>query len=461
MRFCEFSKAEIFPMIRAIRLRFRRFPVLAGVMLVVLISPANAQSASAQSASAQSTNAQSVRTEEPLTWEDAVKQLLARNPDAALAEVAVAAARADLQRASVRPNSQLTLGDSGWRRAGPASSDASLSAQIDQAFERGNKRGLRIDAARAQIDAVGDESNDIRRLLLQSLAETFADVAAAGSKVELSRAIAETFERVATLAQKRVDAGDLSPTDAVRARADAQRALNDVTAAAQELSLARVRLAFLLGQPAQNATLMVKTDGLPSRIPQDLAALAEKRADVRAARARLRASESAAELALAQRTRDVSIGFQLAHSSGDAGPKLGLSVSIPLFTGNYFEGDIQRSITDRDAAQLLLQKTLQNARAEVARLESTLSSVAERERRIRESVVPLARRAADAVQYAFGRGAGTVLDVLDARRQLRAAELEAIAALAELQKARAALALFDVEQSAPASTLLQSKWDTP
>jgi cobalt-zinc-cadmium efflux system outer membrane protein len=54
--------------------------------------------------------------------------------------------------------------------------------------------------------------------------------------------------------------------------------------------------------------------------------------------------------------------------------------------------------------------------------------------------LPAARRAAAAAEFAYTKGAAGVIELLDARRQLRAVELEAVGAYAEYAKARAGLA---------------------
>jgi outer membrane protein TolC len=178
--------------------------------------------------------------------------------------------------------------------------------------------------------------------------------------------------------------------------------------------------------------------------PADVPALAEARAE--------RASRPAPGWAAPRRhcswpglsgVRDVTVGLLTSHSPMDTGPSVGVTLSVPLFVNNYFDADIRRAAADLDTARFALDKVLQSARGDLQRAELALASAAERERRIREGIVPLARRAAEAVEFAFTRGAATVLDVLDARRQLRAAELDGIAALSDLHKARATLALLD------------------
>jgi len=74
----------------------------------------------------------------------------------------------------------------------------------------------------------------------------------------------------------------------------------------------------------------------------------------------------------------------------------------------------------------------------VRRAASDLNAAAERLDRFDGSLLAAADRSAQAAEFAFQRGATSVLEVLDARRTLRAVRLEALAARTEHAKAYAA-----------------------
>ena len=66
---------------------------------------------------------------------------------------------------------------------------------------------------------------------------------------------------------------------------------------------------------------------------------------------------------------------------------------------------------------------------------STLSSAAERVRRNRDELLLAAEKSANAAEFAYKNGAVGIMDVLDARRTLRATRLDALAAHVEFSKA--------------------------
>ena len=77
-----------------------------------------------------------------------------------------------------------------------------------------------------------------------------------------------------------------------------------------------------------------------------------------------------------------------------------------------------------------------------------LAAAAQRMARYDGSLLAAAQRTADAAEFAFSRGATTVLELLDARRTLRAVQLEALAARAD--HARALHAWQSARQAAQA-----------
>jgi len=110
---------------------------------------------------------------------------------------------------------------------------------------------------------------------------------------------------------------------------------------------------------------------------------------------------------------------------------------VPLFIGKDFTGDIQGAEVDRYAALDALERARAVAMNEVRRAASDLDAAAERLERFDGSLLAAAERSAQAAEFAFQRGATSVLEVLDARRTFRAVQLEALAARTDYAKALA------------------------
>src|SRR6185503_9498238 len=103
-----------------------------------------------------------------------------------------------------------------------------------------------------------------------------------------------------------------------------------------------------------------------------------------------------------------------------------------------FSGEIRKAEVDRYAALDAAARARAVAATELRRAASDLDAAAERVERYEGSLLDAAGRSAQAAEFAFQRGAVSVLEVLDARRTLRAVQVEAVAARADYAKALAA-----------------------
>jgi cobalt-zinc-cadmium efflux system outer membrane protein len=168
---------------------------------------------------------------------------------------------------------------------------------------------------------------------------------------------------------------------------------------------------------------------------------------VRAARNRVEGAQKARDLARSLRTRDLTVGAQVDHypigtgantNTFGSGNSYGVFMSIPLFARYYYEGEIQRSEVDYNAALEVLDKVRAQVRAELSRTLSDLQATAERLRRYDESLLVEAKKAADSVEFAYKNGAIGVMDLLDARRTLRAIQIDSATARNDYSKALAA-----------------------
>jgi cobalt-zinc-cadmium efflux system outer membrane protein len=314
--------------------------------------------------------------------------------------------------------------------------------RVDQLVERGGKPQLRVATAQAQREAArADLAETARQATLATLSGYHALAAALARREELS-ASAALYRESQQAFEKRVTSGDAARLDATRFELDALRVQADLVAAETELRTLRQQLALALGAPGQAQALQPRL-AVPSTVP--VPAAPEQIPGVVAAQARLQAAERARELARAQTTRDVSVGVQLdrypvtPNNSSGTGNTVSLFVSVPLLVNHAYEGEIARAEADVDSAAEALRRARAEATDEAARAQAQWQGALARRRLVLEELLPAAERVAAGAELAFNRGASGVLEVLDARRALRAAQIERINAEAELAQAAAAL----------------------
>jgi cobalt-zinc-cadmium efflux system outer membrane protein len=384
-----------------------------------------------------------------LDLQQAEARLAAYNYDLRLAAQAVDGARADLSTAGERPNPALSFNSTEYdtrKGLGPGDwlhkqSDTVL--RLDQTIERGNKRGLRIEAAQAGLKAAQADFADQRRQSLMALRQAYYDLLLAQRRLEITREIDELQQQTLAAAERRHRAGDLAASDVARLRVEALKSNNDREAAEAAAATARGALAVLIGCAPAKAPV---ADG---ELPQPIAAITQdddlaNRPDLAAAAARAQQTERQLALAKAQRTRDISIGLQVEHyPTGVPTPRdgqllAGIGFSVPLFLWHQYDGEIARASSDAEAGRLQFERTRAQAAAEVEAARQALAAASAAARRFHEAIAPQAQAAAEAIEYAYSHGAAPLTDLLDARRTLRQSRLDEAAAAHDYAVALAA-----------------------
>jgi cobalt-zinc-cadmium efflux system outer membrane protein len=383
-----------------------------------------------------------------LTLAEAEALLVSNNRELAAARRAVESAEAQQLIAGARPNATFSVNSSSIS-SNPGIGGGSLDQRridtvfrIDQPFERGEKRELRLDAASGLQRAAANDSLDVLRQQLAAVRNAYYDLKLAQERVAVLGDAAKLFANTLAAAQARVKAGDLAPAEIGKVQVDYERAQNDARAAQAEMVRARLGLSYVIGLERAAAELQA-TDpwpapqpAAPQAVEEAIERLAEIRPDVRSAQARAEAAEKLRDLAKAQRTRDITIGAQYERFPGSLpANSFGVGIAFPLFTGNDFSGDIQKAEVDRYAALDALSRARAVASIEIRRAASELNAAAERVERYEGSLLGAAGRSAQAAEFAFQRGATSVLEVLDARRTLRAVQVESLAARADYARA--------------------------
>ncbi len=418
-----------------------------------------------------------------LTLAQAQARVADCHPDVRAARAALGGAVADVQVAGQRPNPQLTVGagsvGSALGSGSPWRKTFDHSLRIDQLIERGNKPALRQATAEALRSAAAADLADVTRRALSAVAHAHQDLwAAQGRRLQLAAAVGLSAESLRLL-DLRVRAGDAPALDATRFTLDNARVRADLRQAEADVADGQRQLALLIGVGGLGgAGGAGSVNGLPSAasvvgqlqaLAADLPAgapdrpgaplppsaersadgversadAAERRADVAAALARLAAAELARDLAAAARTRDVSVGLQVDHwptSAGNGsgtGNTVSLSLTVPLFVRHANDGELARAEADLGAARESLRRVRDAASADLAHAAAQASAAADRRQLVLAQLEPAAEKVAAGAELAYRRGASTALDVLDARRSLRAVRIERITADADLAKALA------------------------
>lgn len=375
------------------------------------------------------------------------------NLDVALVRSAAAAAQADVLAADHAPFPTLSAKLSSIDLQNGIGEGSILGEKridkgigIDWTWERGNKRGLRTQAAQRNASAAQADLEDTQIQQLLAASAAFFDLTAAQERVAQVEAIAAGTAQIASTAARRVSAGDLARQDALRLEIESERAKGEVLAAALERQRAALALSLLLGVGASAQTLQTQASWpIPGTAPVDAAPTdsamqvwVEARPDVRAAMERVAAAQAALDGASAQKKADITWGASLDHFPGTSTRMLELRMQMPLQLGYQYQGETGRAQAQLTAAQDALDKARRAAALELQGLKAQLQSVARRSQSYEQDILPRARQVAAQAELAYAKGALALNDLLDARRTLRATGLDALAVRVDHAKATTA-----------------------
>lgn len=383
-----------------------------------------------------------------LTLEQAL-QAARGNVDVLLARHALSAARADVVSADRAPFPTLSAklsaidlqnGVGGGNFVRDKRIDKGIG--VDWTWERGNKRALRTLAAQRGVAAAQADVEDTQTQQLLAVQAAFFDLLAAQERQEQTSAIARSAAQLAGTAARRVRAGDLAAQDAARTEIEAERAQIDVQAVLLERQRAALTLLQLTGLALDATSLRARADWPAlDTAPSDaanFAALVESRPDVRAAQARVQAAQAARDSAAAQQHADVTWGVSYDHFPGTSNRLLELRLQMPLQWGYHYQGEIARAEAELSQAQDALEKARLVASSDMQSLQREAQSTAQRSRRYESDILPRARQVAASAELAYNKGALSLTDLLDARRTLRATQLDALGARTDYAKAAGA-----------------------
>ncbi len=318
-----------------------------------------------------------------------------------------------------------------------------LASLVRLPLERASASSL-IEAARA-------DSAQRMVLLERDVTRAFYGVAAAEQRVRLLDELAALADSLAVLGGRRAVAGDISDLDrtqfvleAARARLQLSRAVE--IRAARRAALARELAITADSLPPVVASLRAGVADAPSSGPSSLAEVPEvQRAHAVAAAASL--SERSLRWA---RLPVPSLLMQLDWSRTPGIPsstRFGVSLPVPLFSqGN--EALDAAAARARVASAQVREVELETTRA-LAEGEARVREAARRARLAADSLVPGVTQLRLGTTRLYEAGRTSVLQVLEALRAERDAQLAALEELLAFQEARADLAALQGRSPSP------------
>ena len=292
-------------------------------------------------------------------------------------------------------------------------------------FERGHKRQRRLKAAQDQTAVTRAQVEDAERTLTFNVAQQFIAVLLAESTLQFAEQDLKGFQQTVDLAQTQYTSGYISEGDYLKIKLQLLQFQTDVSSSRLAKVQALAALRQSLGYDAVPADYDVIGD--LSYVPvkqqlEDLEAEALKdRPDLRASELGITSAQSQIMLAKANGKQDVSAGFTYTHTAGENSS--GISVSIPLALFDRNQGEIARTRYALTQAQQTERAASDQVLSDLTDAYNALRSNDEVVHLYTSGYLKQAQDSRDISQYAYKRGAASLLDFLDAERSYRAVQL--------------------------------------
>lgn len=349
----------------------------------------------------------------------------------------VEAARAAVQSASAFPNPELEIAAGPARARAPGANPGDTrSISLTQPIDLPNRRGARIDAAGAGLDAAQAGHAAFEAELMARLRVRFYELLRREAELRAAREDQKLMEDIRGRIALRVETGEAARYELIKADAEMLNAQKLAHSASLRVEQSRSNLRQLVG-PALPAGFTVKgrLDAVPDVPPLEklLAEVAAGNPELARSRAEARRAERLLDHERAQRWPSLAVKASREEDPDLRTSRIGLVMSIPLWdrrSGPVGEAtaNLSRARNELAVREFTLAQDLQYAyqQYEIAQTQVTA---------LESGIVRQAENALKVAEASYRFGERGILEVLDAQRVYRAARNELIAARFELAAA--------------------------
>jgi cobalt-zinc-cadmium efflux system outer membrane protein len=422
----------------------RSIPIL-GVTLMALLLTGNVAGQSLPPPPAQTSppasppNQAASRPAVRVTLDRAIELALQHNHSLLAARTTIDQSRAQEVTANMRPNPVLVADEQYLPVFSPSSfsgdyvdQNAVFDIGLSYLIERGQKRQRRLEAATDQTAVTVAGVSDNERTLTAAVAQQFIGVLLANANLDLATQDLDSYQQTVQISEARFQAGGMSEGDLLKIKLQLLQFQMDLSAArlAKVQALATLRQAMGFESVPDNydveGTLTQET--IHSRL-DDLKMMAlRSRPDYRAAQLGVTSAQSQYKLAQANAKKDLGVTFTYNHLTGINAGSLFFNIEIPIFDRN--QGEIARTRFAITQAQETNNAALEGVMTDVAAAYENLHTNDEVVNLYSSGYLKQSEDSRDIAQYAYQRGAASLLDYLDAERSYRTTQLAYRQALA-------------------------------
>jgi outer membrane protein, heavy metal efflux system len=379
-----------------------------------------------------------------ITLDEAIRLALQHNHALEAARTTILQNQAQEITANLRPNPVLSwdaqflpIFQPNKFTADYIDTQAQFDLGIGYTFERGRKRQHRLQAAKDQTTVTRSQVADNERQLVFNVSQQFIDVVLAQSTVDFAKQDLDSFQKTVDISAARYKAGDMSEGDFLKIQLQLLQFQTDLSAALLAKVEAIAALRQLVG--FESVPDMFDVNGQLDYLPvhaglEDLRALAMRsRPDLLAAQQAVNAARSQELLAEANGKRDLGASFNYSHVAATNTGAVFFNIQLPIFDRN--QGEIARTRYAITQSQQMASEAAEQVMSDVVDAYQALRTNDQIVQLYRGGYVDAAQKSRDISEYAYKKGAASLLDFLDAERTYRANQLAYRQALASYMTA--------------------------
>ena len=379
-----------------------------------------------------------------ITLDEAIKLALDHNHTLQAERSTILQSQAEEITANLRPNPTLSWDAQFLPLFQPTAAGSNYfdqNAQFDiglsYLFEIGRKRQHRLQAALDVTAQTKSQVADNERALTFLVASDFVSVQLAESTLALAEQDLKSFQNTVDISDAKLKAGGISEGDYLKIKLQLLQFQTDYSQAQLAKVQALISLRQQLGFESAPADYDVagELDYQPVQAKrEDLEALAiRQRPDLRAAQQGVTAAQSQYEVQKSIAKQDLTAGADYSHTGGVNSVSLFFSIPLPIFNRN--QGEIARTRYAIGQSQETEKAALEQVMSDVVNSYENLQTNDQIIKLYRTGYLDAAKESRDISEYAYKRGAASLLDYLDAERSYRAVELAYRQSLASYQTA--------------------------
>ena len=310
-----------------------------------------------------------------------------------------------------------------------------IGVTVNQVLFNGNKTGNSVRVAELQVRSEREALRNVGQGVLLDAVTAYMNVMANGALYESQRTNVDVLREILATTRRRLNAGDVTPTDTAQAEARLSRGLADLNAADVALAISKEIYAQVIGQPPSHLQAAMPVDRLvpvtqvaavDTSVHENPAVLGAGY-DVDVAQTSIKVAESAllptvSVQGSASRTRDTDTS--LTTTATDQASILG-QINVPIYDGGTAASQTRQAKEMASQSRLVLEQVRNQTRTAVVSAwvtnEGTKIAL-----KAAESEVHAADVALQGVRREAEGGQRTTIDVLNAQQDLTSARARQI-----------------------------------